>query len=212
MNPRCPSLPYRLIAQSALYFSAGALAIVSLLVLVSLLGWETGRQAWPVFIPPDGSGLLAWAAAFLLGLCTLLVGGFALALPWLPESREDSVLIHSKKGEVTIQLPAIEDYLQREAVRIPGVSHLRLRTKNHEGLLVFHIEAYVTGQTSIPEITGELQNFIEYESREVLGLEKTGPVHVTIKRICNDTRPVQLPMLTHQAGQEVVRHNRSGLN
>lgn len=211
MNPRCVFIPYRLLAQSALYLSAGVVVVFSLLVLIALLGWENGRQALPVFVPAADSGFLTWAAAFISGLCILLVGCYALALPWLPDTRQEGVTLHSGKGEVTIHLTAIEEYLQREAVRIPGVNHLRLRATTQNGLVVFHTDAYVTGQFSVPEITSELQAFLDFESREVLGLEKTGPVHITIRRICNDTRPIQLPMLAHQSDQETVRRGRSGL-
>jgi hypothetical protein len=195
-----------------LYLSAGTLVILALILLVALLGWETGREALLVLVPSIGTSLAVWGMVFLTGLLTLGLAGFALAHPWLPENRPDSVLIHSEKGDVRIPLTAIEDYLQREAVRIPGVNHLRLRLENLDGLLVFYIQAFVTDQVSIPGITGELQGFMEHESLEVIGLKRIGPVHVMIKRICNDTRPVTLPMLAQQTNPEVERRSRSSIS
>jgi hypothetical protein len=212
LNPRPFSIPYRQAAQSLLYLSAGMLALLALILLVALLGWDIGREALLVLVPSIGTSLAAWSLFFLMGLLTLGLTGFALTHPWLPENRPDSVLIHSEKGDVRIPLTAIEDYLQREAIRIPGVNHLRLRLENLDGLLVFFIQAFVTDQVSVPGITGELQGFIEHESLEVIGLKRIGPVHVMIKGISNDTRPVTLPMLAHHTNREVERRSRSNIS
>jgi len=177
--------------------------------MAALLGWETGKKALVVLIPTTETNLMMWCTVFSSSLLMFVLAGFSLAHPWMPEKRPDSILIRSERGEVTIPLSVIEDYLQREALRIPGVNHLRLRTGCLDGFLVFHTEAYVTDQVSIPGIIEELQNFMEHESRDVIGLKKVGPVHVTIKRISNDTRPVPLPMLAHQAGLDTERCSQS---
>ncbi len=212
MSHRPLNIPYRSIAQSILYLSAGACTVVALMMVAAFTGWATGWQAVLLFLPVLETSFMAWSFSLFVTLIVLGLAVYALTLPWLPQNRPDSVLIRSKKGEVTIPLTTIEEYLQREAVRIPGVNHLRLRTTTLDGLLVFHIEAFVTDQVSIPGITGELQEFVEKESQEVIGLDRIGPVHVMIKRICGDTRPVPLPMLAHQAGREAVRRSQTGIS
>ncbi len=212
MNLRSYSIPYRLIAQSILYCTAGGLFVIALFLLAALISWESGWRAVLILVPVAETSLAVWSLLFLAGLFVLGLSGFGLAHPWLAENRPESVMIHSGKGDVTIPLTAIEEYLQHEAVRIPGVTHLRLRTGCLDDYLVFRVEAFVTDQVSIPGIIEELQDFMESECREVIGLKKIGPVHVTIKRICNDTRPVPLSMLTQQTSHEIERHSRSGIS
>ena len=212
MSHRAHGIPYRTIAQTILYLSAGAFSVLILTMIAALSGWETGWRALLLLIPVLETSFMAWSFSFFVMLVALGLAVYALAHPWLPQNRPDSVLILSDKGEVTIPLAALEDYLQREAVRIPGVNHFRLRIESQNDLLVFRVEAFVSSQVSIPGITGQLQDFLEYESRDVIGLKRIGPVHIMIKRICNDTRPVPLPMLAHQASREKSRRSQSSIS
>ena len=196
MSHRLSAIPYRLIAQVALYLSAGLLVIFGLFLLASALGWGKGPSLLATLLPAGENSANARILLFLCALLVCGVGGFALALPWLPRKSADCVLLHTNRGEVTIPLYAVEEYLQREAIRLPGVDHLRVRAARQEGTLAFHLQALVTAQVSIPKITEEIQSFVEHEVRDVIGLRYIGEVHLAINRISNDTRPIVLPALS----------------
>ena len=125
--------------------------------------YESQRVRW-------GVGLLATFA--------LLTGGFLLRWTVQQHQRERTIAFHNPDGEVTVSLPAIEDFVKRLGSEQEGVQELRATASaEQEGILV-ELRTSLWSTCQIPETTERLQNIVRSHVHDILGVE--GPVTVRV--------------------------------
>lgn len=191
---------------------AGSLAVaitvlsavfLSIALITSGPAFNALLQLFPGLETSSRTLALLWLSnLFLWG-----IAGMALLRDHLPRGKGDLYLVSSEQGVVSIPLETISDFVEYEATRIPGVNHIRARVYREGSSLALCLDAQMTAQEPLPELTEGLRSFIQKELREMIGIRDFGPIHITIQRITPDTRPMLLPSTRERTNPVRIAHN-----
>lgn len=140
----------------------------------------------------DSSSWLARLLAAFGGLFLVVLAGIARLGPRVPEPCGEEVVQRTDRGEVRISADTIVDYLEREAVRVPGVDTVKIRMETAAHGWTLRIEAILTNEFPLPALEERLQSVLETELKETLGVRDIEGIHLTVKRVLRDTRPLLL--------------------
>jgi uncharacterized alkaline shock family protein YloU len=163
----------------------------SLFLIATAFGWQAGRDSLAIILPWEGWVLTSFAIG--LGLTGVGVAILAVSGPWLPAASDDPLSIETERGVIRIPGRTVVEYLEREAIRLAGINSLRVRLVRHDRKISLDLDALVTADRPIPDIAGDLQEFVKKELKQTLGIEEVEGIHVRIKKIAPDMKPVLLP-------------------
>jgi len=147
-----------------------AVLIVSGTGIVLSLGWldpaffETFFDA--MYMPGSAqyASIAVCAALFLLSIRFLFVS--------LRRSRERSGSIDQRTefGDIRISLETVENLALKAAGRSRGVKDLRARVRVDESGLDIQIRTVIDGETSIPQLTEDMQRSVKEHVEDITGI------------------------------------------
>jgi hypothetical protein len=95
---------------------------------------------------------------------------------------------HTDLGDVRVSIGAIENMVMRVAANTRGIRDARVRVASQKsGAVQVSLRAWVTPETSIPQLAEDLQHAIRAYLRSVVGLD-VSQVAVTVSDIGQDGR------------------------
>jgi len=152
-------------------------------------GWVPAQDAlYNLFgLDREGWGLVAVGTALTVVCFALSL--VALLRPVLGGLDRDLVSLENERGDVRISTATIADYLQRRASEVEGIESVRLQVASKEQGLSLDLYAVVIAGDPLPVVTRRLQNFVERELRETLGIREFEGVHIHFSRISGPVRP-----------------------
>ncbi|WP_199622813.1 alkaline shock response membrane anchor protein AmaP [Paenibacillus alkalitolerans] len=154
-------------------FDKFLLFIYSLIVLIAtILGiaivieWIPQEELDTLYANPgvNYAALVAIVVLFLLSLRFLYIS--------LRRSRERTGSIDQRTdfGDVRISLETVENLSLKAASRIRGVKDLRSRVRVTDSGLEIQIRTVIDGESSIPQLTEEMQRGVKEHIEEVTGI------------------------------------------
>jgi len=194
-------------SQAAHYLVAGVAVLLAGLLCYALLTSGSASAALHQLFPGMDTSLRTLVFLWLADLFLWGITGLALLHTFLPRQAGDLYLFSSDQGVVSIPLGTIAEFVEHEASRIPGVNHIRVHVYREGSSLALALEAQVTAQEPLPELTEDLRSFIQKELREMIGIRDVGPIHMNIQQITSDTRPVLLPHSSQRSNPVRIAHN-----
>ncbi len=98
-----------------------------------------------------------------------------------------SIVHRSELGEVRVSLEAVENLVTRVAVLKPGVKDVRASAGATNGKVTVNLRIRVSPDTSIPQLSDELQREVARQVRNVIGVE-VAQVRLHVTSITTDNK------------------------
>lgn len=140
---------------------------VALVVVMVAAGWNVPLDNLQKALATTVNrwGLGAGAAVLLIVALKLFLDNFR------QQAVVQALVRQNPIGEVRITLPALENLVVRGAHRVTGVRDVRPRVRiTPDGVAVF-VQASVTPESEIPEVSSELQRAIKESLERTAGIE-----------------------------------------
>ncbi|MCG3196872.1 MAG: hypothetical protein GHCLOJNM_01352 [bacterium] len=170
----------------------GVIFLLGVSCIAAAFGWSQGLSSLSMLSGLDSAG---WVLRLLAGGIGALLISTGLLAGWGPrasEQQSEEVVQRTERGEVRISSEAIVDYLERESVRVAGVDSVRIRFERGAVGWTLRVEAILTNEAPLPILEERLQSVLENELKETLGVREVEGIHLAVKRVLPDTRPLLL--------------------
>ncbi|MFA6636090.1 MAG: alkaline shock response membrane anchor protein AmaP [Candidatus Omnitrophota bacterium] len=128
-------------------------------------------------------------ARVTLGVVGVIIAGTGfLALVKSRKNRRSDRLItfQNPDGEVTVSISAIENFVQRVARDIPGISDAKAAVKVGKKGIMIRSYVAVSAGTNIPAATENIQLTVKSKVQDMLGVEEKITVTMHITKILKD--------------------------
>jgi hypothetical protein len=97
-------------------------------------------------------------------------------LAWIRRKKERSISFMGTQGEVTIDLEPVESTLEKVALRLPEVQHIRITMKPIKGSDKVHVDAVAILKKDPDDdarmVTARVQNFLKIHATKITGLQE----------------------------------------
>ncbi|MDD5634101.1 MAG: alkaline shock response membrane anchor protein AmaP [Candidatus Omnitrophica bacterium] len=118
------------------------------------------------------------------------------------------VAFHNPDGEVTVSLSAIEEYVRKIAVDIPGIKDVRSAISVDKNGINISSNVVVIAGTNIPAITERIQSEVKNRIYGMLGVEEKVNMKIHIRRIARGTgaeeaAPEETPSIVYPPFREM---------
>ena len=174
----------------------GVLATVILLALGGVLVALPFRTIWlqrvnllPIWLETYRTAIGLVGA----GVLCVAVGNIALACRQLRPER--TYRFFNPQGEVRVSLEAIEDHVRRVGAQMQDVRELKPKiVPTSRGLEIYN-DVVLQPNVPIPEATLRIQELVQKDLREALGIEDLAAVKVMVSQLVYDesTGPLSTP-------------------
>ena len=180
-----------------LLLAAGSLFILVSLKVISCQQWE---EAFNIIHSSLGYQITLWATGTFF-IITGIIVPFRVAKNL---RRNRHITFQNPDGEVTISIPAIEDYVRKVTREVADITNVRSRVCfNRKGLNIVS-DVTVTAGINIPEITEKVLLEVKNRVHAMIGAEEKINMTMHISRIAGDM-PAEEEQLPPQApGQDQI--------
>lgn len=143
--------------------SVGIVSVIAILLMMGAIPpslWEGGRAR------------VVWEAALLIAFLLFLLSLRFFYVSIRRDRRHKLLTIDQRTeyGDIQISVETIENLCLKAAAKFRGVSDVKSRVKLAEAGVDIAMRAVVEGDTSIPELTSEMQKAVHDHLVEVTGI------------------------------------------
>ena len=178
----------RLVSRITRFFYLLILAIIGLfLILVALNVVQKERFISLinlVYLTPNLRLAAGFAGLLLIAVCLLII---QLALGKL--RREKTIAFDNPDGEVTVALPAIENFMKGLSRQIPQIKELRPNVVAGKKGIIIDVKVSLYSDINIPNVAETIQSLVKGRVQEMLGIEDPIVVKVHIAKILHKEEP-----------------------
>lgn len=99
------------------------------------------------------------------------------------KKKHQMLIISGEKGEISICLTAIEDFVKKLCLKIEGVKDIKVKALKQRKCLKLNTKFTLTKSSIIPQITSEAKEFVEKQLRDVLGIKGVLKINFQVRKI-----------------------------
>jgi len=116
--------------------------------------------------------------------------------------KQRTIAFENPQGEVTLALPAIEDYIIKLASKMPEIRDIKSKIQVTKAGIEIIAKVALYSEVNIPEVTEKIQGAIHVRLQEMLGIEEKVTIKINVTKIVQKDKRLEKKQAKQQEVQQ----------